>query len=60
MTDDDLGLERPTPDPAFRGGLGRRVLAAWTPSPRPAGLRAWVAGLATAGCVLLAAAITQI
>jgi hypothetical protein len=60
MNEDDLQLERPTPDPGFRGVLGRRVGAAWTPPPRPAALWAWVAGLAAAGCALLIVALTQI
>lgn len=60
MSDEEPDLPRPTPDPAFRGGLGRRLGAAWQPPGPPAGLLARVAGLAAGGTALLLVALTQI
>jgi predicted lipid-binding transport protein (Tim44 family) len=60
MSDDDLQLERPTPDPAFRGALGRRVAAVPAPPARPARLGAWIGALAAGGGALLLVALTQI
>lgn len=60
MSDDDLELDRPTPDPAFRGALGRRLESVPTPPPRPPALWAWVSGLGVVGIALLLVALSQI
>jgi len=60
MNDDHVELERPAPDPAFRGALGRRLGSGPAPAGRPASLRAWIGGLVTAGVGLLLVALTQI
>jgi hypothetical protein len=44
---------RPVPSPAFRGDLRRRLLAKGAGRPRPAHLRALIAGCAASGAALL-------
>jgi hypothetical protein len=60
MTDHEIQLEHPTPDPAWRGALGRRLGSVDAPPARPRRLGVWIGGLATAGAMLLLAALTQI
>jgi hypothetical protein len=62
MTDDDedIRLERPVPDAAWRNALGRRLAATDPPPARPARLGAWIGALASAGGALLLLALTQI
>jgi len=50
-----LEAERPVPAPAFRGDLRRSLVGGARPSPRPARLRAQIAGYALSGLLLLAA-----
>jgi hypothetical protein len=51
-----LVRERPVPRAAFRGELGRRLLAAGTPFSRPRRLRLLIAAYAGFGTALLAVA----
>jgi hypothetical protein len=61
MTDDeDIVLEHPVPDPAWRGALGRRLGAAFPPPSRPVRLGGWIGGLTAAGGGLLLVALTQV
>lgn len=48
-----LQHRRPVPSPGFRGELRRRLLAKGAGRPRPAHLRALIAGYAASGAALL-------
>ena len=49
----DRLMDRPVPASGFRGELRRRLLAQRGAGPRPARLRALIAGYAAAGATLL-------
>lgn len=55
-----LERDRPTPEPAYRGALGRRLWAGWLPPSRPDSLWRWVAVFAVLGLLLLLVAALQI
>ena len=56
-----LEASRPLPDPAFRGGLGRRLTAGSSHvTQRPDALWAWALCLAASGLALLAVGVLQI
>ena len=60
-TEDRLYAERPVPRPAFRGALGRRLLALRASGVgRPRHLKALVAAYAGSGLVFLAVALAGV
>ena len=60
MRDDDSLPPPPSPSPAFRGALQRRLAGEPLPPERPARLWLWVTGCATAGVALLIAALAGV
>jgi hypothetical protein len=58
--EEDIVSEDATPDPAWRGALGRRLGAAFPPPSRPVHLGGLIAGLSAAGGALLLIALVQV